>query len=53
MRVSAIDPGDMDTPLHSLALPDADPADLKRPEDAAEEILAQLHAVVATQAVAA
>src|SRR5207253_10824921 len=53
VRVSAIDPGDMDTPLHALALPDADPADLKRPEDAAEEILARLQPVVATQAVAA
>ena len=34
----AVDPGDMDTPLHALALPDADPATLKRPEDAAREI---------------
>ena len=27
--VIAIDPGDMDTPLHAAALPDADPATLK------------------------
>jgi len=29
----------MDTPLHALALPDADPAALKRPDDAAREIV--------------
>jgi NAD(P)-dependent dehydrogenase (short-subunit alcohol dehydrogenase family) len=34
----SLDPGDMDTPLHSLAVPDADPAGLKRPEVAAREI---------------
>jgi NAD(P)-dependent dehydrogenase (short-subunit alcohol dehydrogenase family) len=42
VRVIALDPGDMDTPLHALALPDADPATLKRPDDAAREILQQL-----------
>jgi hypothetical protein len=30
----------MDTPLHAQAVPDADPATLKRPQDAAREILA-------------
>ena len=39
-RVLAVDPGDMDTPLHAAALPDADPATLKRPRDAAREIVA-------------
>ena len=34
----SLDPGDMDTPLHALAVPDADPATLKRPETAAREI---------------
>lgn len=34
----ALDPGDMDTPLHALAVPDADPATLTRPADAAREI---------------
>ena len=34
----AIDPGDMDTPMHALAVPDADRAALKRPEQAAVEI---------------
>jgi NAD(P)-dependent dehydrogenase (short-subunit alcohol dehydrogenase family) len=33
-----LDPGDMDTPLHALAVPDADPAGLKRPETAAREL---------------
>jgi len=35
----SIDPGDMDTPLHALAVPDADPAALKRPEQSAGEIV--------------
>ena len=35
----SIDPGDMDTPLHALAVPDADPRTLKRPEDSAAEII--------------
>jgi NAD(P)-dependent dehydrogenase (short-subunit alcohol dehydrogenase family) len=32
------DPGDMDTPLHALAAPDADRAALKRPEAAAVDL---------------
>lgn len=40
VQVIAVDPGDMDTPLHALAVPDADPATLKRPAQAAREILA-------------
>lgn len=42
VRVIALDPGDMDTPLHALAVPGADPATLKRPADAAREILHHL-----------
>jgi len=38
----SLDPGDMDTPLHALAVPDADPTTLKRPQDAAEEIVEAL-----------
>jgi NAD(P)-dependent dehydrogenase (short-subunit alcohol dehydrogenase family) len=38
VRVLSIDPGDMDTPLHALAVPGDDPATLKRPEDAAREL---------------
>ena len=34
----SLDPGDMDTPLHALAVPDADLSTLKRPETAAREI---------------
>jgi NAD(P)-dependent dehydrogenase (short-subunit alcohol dehydrogenase family) len=36
----AVDPGDMDTPLHALAVPDADRSALKRPADAALEMVA-------------
>jgi NAD(P)-dependent dehydrogenase (short-subunit alcohol dehydrogenase family) len=39
VRVLAIDPGDMDTPLHAMAVPEADPTTLKRPAVAAREIL--------------
>jgi NAD(P)-dependent dehydrogenase (short-subunit alcohol dehydrogenase family) len=35
----SLDPGDMDTPLHAAAVPDADPAKLKRPEIAAVELV--------------
>jgi NAD(P)-dependent dehydrogenase (short-subunit alcohol dehydrogenase family) len=38
VRFLSIDPSDMDTPLHALALPETDPSTLKRPEDAAAEI---------------
>lgn len=34
----SLDPGDMDTPLHAIAVPEADPAELKRPEAAAREL---------------
>jgi len=40
VRVLSIDPGDMDTPLHAQAVPDADPATLKHPQVAAQEIIA-------------
>ena len=39
IRFLSIDPGDMDTPLHAAALPDSDPATLRRPEDSAAEIM--------------
>jgi NAD(P)-dependent dehydrogenase (short-subunit alcohol dehydrogenase family) len=38
VRFLSIDPGDMDTPLHAAAVPEADPTTLKRPEDAAREL---------------
>jgi NAD(P)-dependent dehydrogenase (short-subunit alcohol dehydrogenase family) len=34
----SLDPGDMDTPMHAAAMPDADPSTLKRPEDSAREM---------------
>jgi NAD(P)-dependent dehydrogenase (short-subunit alcohol dehydrogenase family) len=40
VRFLSLDPGDMDTPLHALAVPDADPTSLKRPEGAARELVA-------------
>jgi NAD(P)-dependent dehydrogenase (short-subunit alcohol dehydrogenase family) len=46
----SIDPGDMDTPLHALALPDADPSTLKRPEDAAAEVIEAMLATLASRA---
>ncbi len=38
VRILSLDPGDMDTPLHKLAVPDADPATLLRPEASASEL---------------
>lgn len=42
VRFLSVDPGDMDTPLHALADPTADPATLRRPEDSAVAVIAQL-----------
>ena len=39
VRFLSLDPGDMDTPLHALAVPDADRATLKRPDVAARELV--------------
>jgi NAD(P)-dependent dehydrogenase (short-subunit alcohol dehydrogenase family) len=46
IKFLSVDPGDMDTPLHAAAMPDADPATLKRPEAAAAEIVRALAAVL-------
>jgi NAD(P)-dependent dehydrogenase (short-subunit alcohol dehydrogenase family) len=51
--VVVVDPGDMDTPLHALAVPDADRSSLKRPVDAALEIVARLEARVPAAGLAA
>jgi len=40
----SLDPGDMDTPLHAAAVPDANPSDLKRPETAARELVEAIEA---------
>jgi NAD(P)-dependent dehydrogenase (short-subunit alcohol dehydrogenase family) len=42
----SLDPGDMDTPLHALAVPDADAATLKQPEQAAREIADEIGAAL-------
>jgi NAD(P)-dependent dehydrogenase (short-subunit alcohol dehydrogenase family) len=39
VRFLSLDPGDMDTPLHALAVPDADRATLKPPALAAVELI--------------
>jgi NAD(P)-dependent dehydrogenase (short-subunit alcohol dehydrogenase family) len=39
VRLLALDPGDMDTPLHLAAIPDADRSALHAPSDSAERIL--------------
>src|SRR5947209_150547 len=46
VRFLSIDPGDMDTPMHEAAVPDADRSTLKRPEIAASEIADQMAAVL-------
>ena len=53
VRVLAFDPGDMDTPLHALAVPEADPTTLKRPEVAARELAALILAALPVAEVAA
>ena len=52
VRVLSLDPGDMDTPLHALAVPDDDPAALKRPATAARELAGAIAAALARGAVA-
>lgn len=45
----SLDPSDMDTPLHALAVPDADRSTLKRPEDSASEIVDEMRAALSTR----
>lgn len=49
VRLLSIDPGDMDTPMHALAVPDADRSTLKQPEAAARELLDAIADVLATK----
>jgi NAD(P)-dependent dehydrogenase (short-subunit alcohol dehydrogenase family) len=51
VRFLSFDPGDMDTPLHALAVPDADPATLKRPEKSAAELIDVIAAALPKQPV--
>jgi len=46
VRFLSLDPGDMDTPLHAAAVPDADAATLKRPEIAARELADAIEAAL-------
>jgi NAD(P)-dependent dehydrogenase (short-subunit alcohol dehydrogenase family) len=45
----SIDPGDMDTPLHALAIPDADPLTLRHPENSAAELVEIMRAALSTR----
>jgi NAD(P)-dependent dehydrogenase (short-subunit alcohol dehydrogenase family) len=45
----SFDPGDMDTPLHALAIPDADPLTLRRPEDSAAELVETMRAALSSR----
>lgn len=42
VRFLSLDPGDMDTPMHAAAVPDADPSTLKNPEVAARELVSAI-----------
>jgi len=48
VRCLSVDPGDMDTPLHALAVPDADRSTLKRPDAAARELLDVIAEILST-----
>ena len=49
VRFLSLDPGDMDTPMHALAVPDSDPATLKSPNLAARELITAIGAVLHRQ----
>lgn len=51
VRFLSIDPGDMDTKLHALAIPDADPTTLRRPEDSAADIVEAMLAALPRRAI--
>jgi NAD(P)-dependent dehydrogenase (short-subunit alcohol dehydrogenase family) len=48
IQIISWDPGDMDTPLHAVAVPDVGSTMLKRPEEAARELILKIadHIVV-------
>ena len=49
----SVDPGDMDTPLHAAAVPDADPAILRRPADSAADVIKRMLAALSGGAASA
>ena len=53
VRVVAHDPGDMDTPMHAQALPDADPATLKKPAVSAAELIERIASLIHAEDVTA
>lgn len=53
VRVIAHDPGDMDTPMHAQAIPDADRSALKPPAVAAAELLERITEIVVKEETAA
>jgi len=50
VRFLSLDPGDMDTPLHALAVPDADQETLKQPATAARELADAVASALLTEA---
>lgn len=50
VQLLSLDPGDMDTPLHALAVPDADRLGLKQPEVAAREVIEAIEGALAGRA---
>ncbi len=46
IRFLSLDPGDMDTPLHAVAVPEGNPSELKRPETAAREFAETIGALL-------
>jgi NAD(P)-dependent dehydrogenase (short-subunit alcohol dehydrogenase family) len=48
VRAFAVDPGEMDTDMHRDALPDANRAELARPDDVAERIVRMIETAHAT-----
>jgi NAD(P)-dependent dehydrogenase (short-subunit alcohol dehydrogenase family) len=46
VKFLSLDPGDMDTPMYHAAIPDADPATLKRPEQSAHEFVEAIAAAL-------
>ncbi len=49
VRVIEHEPGDMDTPMHELALPGTDPGTLKRPSQSARELLDRIAQIAIAQ----
>jgi NAD(P)-dependent dehydrogenase (short-subunit alcohol dehydrogenase family) len=47
VAVLSIDPGDMDTPMHAAAVPDADRSRLRPPADAARDLAGRIAAALA------